>query len=69
MFSIERAAACLFSIKSYGCHINGYVKDDEAGVYKMWIARRSKTKPTYPGKLDNFVRHAFINLIDDGFLV
>ena len=54
LFSMERAAVSLFGIKGYGCHINGYVKD-ENGVYKMWIARRSKSKQTYPGKLDNFV--------------
>jgi isopentenyldiphosphate isomerase len=53
LFSIERSAATTFGISSYGCHINGYIKRN--GEYLMWIARRSKTKPTYPGKLDNFV--------------
>jgi 8-oxo-dGTP pyrophosphatase MutT (NUDIX family) len=53
IFSIERAAASIFGIRSYGCHINGYIKRN--GEYFMWIARRSKTKQTYPGMLDNFV--------------
>lgn len=52
IFTIERSAASLFGLKQYGCHINGYIKRN--GVYSMWIARRSKTKPTYPGMLDNF---------------
>lgn len=62
LFSMERAAVSLFGIKGYGCHINGYVRD-ENGVYKMWIARRSKTKQTYPGKLDNFVSFDLNTLI------
>ena len=53
LLSIERASVGLLGIKSYGCHINGYVK--KGNEYFMWIARRSKNKPTYPGKLDNFV--------------
>ena len=53
LFSIERSAASLFGIRQYGCHVNGYVK--KSGVYYLWIARRSKTKQTYPGMLDNFV--------------
>lgn len=53
-FSLERAGASLFGIKCYGCHINGYIKKNNE--YFMWIARRSFTKPTYPGMLDNFVK-------------
>ena len=53
LFNIERACVALFGLKSYGCHINGYVKKN--GEYFMWIARRSKTKQTFPGMLDNFV--------------
>lgn len=59
LFTIERSAASLFGLKQFGCHINGYVKKN--GEYKMWIARRSKTKQTYPGMLDNFVREFFFN--------
>jgi len=53
LFRIERSASSLLGVNSYGCHINGYVKKD--GQYYIWIARRSKTKPTFPGMLDNFV--------------
>ncbi|KAJ3100900.1 hypothetical protein HDU97_001840 [Phlyctochytrium planicorne] len=49
---IERAAAGLLGIRAYGSHVNGYVKDDEV---KMWVARRSATKQTYPSMLDNLV--------------
>ena len=49
---MERASVALFGLKTYGCHINGYIKKD--GNYFMWIAKRSKTKQTYPGMLDNF---------------
>ena len=50
---IERSAAPLFGTKSYGVHVNGYVEDD--GELKLWVATRSKTKQTYPGKLDHMV--------------
>lgn len=53
LMKIERAAASIFGIISYGCHVNGYIKTN--GEYKLWIAKRSLTKPTYPGHLDNLV--------------
>ena len=53
LFTIERSAASIFGIKQYGVHVNGYtIVDNE---YYLWIARRSRTKQTYPGMLDNFV--------------
>lgn len=45
----------LLGILQYGVHMNGYVRT-EAGGFKLWIARRSETKATYPGMLDNMVR-------------
>lgn len=45
---------CLFGVKRYGVHINGYCQD-ENGELRMWVGRRSMTKQTYPGKLDNLV--------------
>ncbi|XP_011078342.1 nudix hydrolase 20, chloroplastic-like [Sesamum indicum] len=52
-FSLERAAAPYFGIKAYGVHMNGYV---QRGNQKyLWIGKRSKVKPTYPGKLDHLV--------------
>lgn len=50
---IERAFSVLIGVITYGVHINGYVSDGE--TLKMWIPRRSPTKPTYPGMLDNMV--------------
>ncbi|XP_015254334.1 PREDICTED: nudix hydrolase 20, chloroplastic-like [Cyprinodon variegatus] len=49
---MERAATSLFGVKRYGVHINGYTISD-SGEISMWLARRSATKQTYPGLLDN----------------
>ena len=35
-------------------HVNGYVFHSTKGL-SMWIGKRSKTKPTWPGKLDQMV--------------
>lgn len=51
---IERAAASAFGIKAYGVHVNGYVQRPD-GSKAMWVARRSKTKQTWPGMLDHIV--------------
>ena len=48
---IERAAAPLFGIKAYGVHINGFCR--KADGLHLWVARRSSTKPTWPGLLDH----------------
>ena len=53
LFEMERAAVPLFGVEGYGVHVNGYV--DVGGEMKMWIGKRSLTKPTAPGKLDQVV--------------
>ncbi|KAJ7296831.1 hypothetical protein O6H91_Y097100 [Diphasiastrum complanatum] len=53
LFSMERSAVPFFGIKAYGVHMNGYVIQD--GQKSLWIARRSKTKQTFPGLLDHLV--------------
>ncbi len=53
LFTIERAAATWFGIQKYGVHLNAYCLIDNA--YYIWVARRSKDKPTWPGKLDHLV--------------
>jgi 8-oxo-dGTP pyrophosphatase MutT (NUDIX family) len=53
LFRMERAAVALFGVRSRAAHLNGIV--DRASGPAMWIARRSETKPTDPGKLDNLV--------------
>ncbi|KAA8591216.1 hypothetical protein FQN60_002159 [Etheostoma spectabile] len=52
MMWMERAATSLFGVKRGGVHINGYTVS-EGGEVSMWLARRSSTKQTYPGLLDN----------------
>ena len=53
LLHMERAAVPLFGIQGYGVHINGFVERD--GETSMWVGRRSMTKPTGPGKLDQIV--------------
>lgn len=54
---LERAFSVLLGVVTYGTHINGYIPPNKSnnGKLKMWIPRRSSTKPTYPGMLDNTV--------------
>ena len=52
-FTIERAASSLLGIRKYGVHLNAWV---EQGNDKfLWVAKRAKDKPTFPGKLDHLV--------------
>jgi hypothetical protein len=51
---IERAAAPYFGIRAYGVHVNGYVVRAD-GSKALWVARRSPSKQTWPGKLDHIV--------------
>lgn len=53
LMKIRRGPHRLFGILSYGVHINGFqLKENKL---HMWIARRTRNKMTYPGKLDTFV--------------
>ncbi|KAM9475285.1 thiamine pyrophosphokinase 2 [Clarias gariepinus] len=52
LMHMERAATSLFGVKRYGVHVNGFCRDGD-GNLSMWLGRRSDTKQTYPGKLDN----------------
>ncbi|HZZ12557.1 MAG TPA: DUF4743 domain-containing protein [Paraburkholderia sp.] len=51
---IERAASRFFGTLTYAVHLNGVVEYAD-GAPQMWIARRSDTKATDPGMLDNVV--------------
>lgn len=53
--SIERAAARFWGSLTFGAHCNGYVTDADGRPTRLWIARRSDTKPTDPGLLDNLI--------------
>lgn len=54
LLEMERCATPLFGVVSYGVHVTGYVQDDENGL-RIWVPRRSRTKQTFPGMLDNTV--------------
>jgi len=54
LFQIERSAAPIFGIRKYGVQITGFVRDAKRGLL-IWLQRRSRTKQTYPGLIDNFV--------------
>jgi isopentenyldiphosphate isomerase len=53
LLALERAALPAFGVRSHGVHMNGFVR--RADGLHMWIARRSRHKPTWPGMLDNMV--------------
>lgn len=50
---IQRGAHELLGTRTWGVHLNGYTYF--RGQLHLWAARRSRTKPTYPGKLDDMV--------------
>ena len=53
--TLERAAARFWGSLTLGAHCNGHVADADGRPTHLWIARRSDTKPTDPGLLDNLV--------------
>lgn len=60
-FVIERAGTPLFGISQFGAHLNAYVREPD-GTIKLWVARRSRTKQTWPGMLDNCASIRWIGL-------
>ncbi|QLD48458.1 NUDIX hydrolase [Paraburkholderia fungorum] len=56
---IERAASRFFGVMTYAVHLNGVVEYADGAprtaAPQLWIARRSDTKATDPGMLDNVV--------------
>jgi 8-oxo-dGTP pyrophosphatase MutT (NUDIX family) len=53
--TIERAASRFWGSLTCGAHCNGFVADDAGRPTHLWIARRSESKPTDPGRLDNLI--------------
>jgi 8-oxo-dGTP pyrophosphatase MutT (NUDIX family) len=51
----ERAAMRFWGTLTLGAHANGYVADAHGRPTHLWIARRSFTKATDPGLLDNLI--------------
>ena len=52
---VERALSGLLGIITYGIHVNGFVRDQLTGEIKIWVPRRSATKPTWPLMFDNII--------------
>lgn len=53
--TIERAASRFWGTLTLGAHCNGYVAGADGRPTHLWVAKRSLTKPTDPGKLDNLI--------------
>jgi len=53
--TIERAASRFWGTLTLGAHCNGYVADAQGRPTHLWVAKRSLTKPTDPGMLDNLI--------------
>jgi 8-oxo-dGTP pyrophosphatase MutT (NUDIX family) len=53
--TMERAAARFWGTLTLGAHANGYVADASGLPTHLWIAQRSLTKATDPGKHDNLI--------------
>lgn len=53
--TFERAASRFWGTLTLGAHCNGYVADAAGRPQRLWIARRSATKATDPGLLDNLI--------------
>ncbi|KAI8631513.1 NUDIX hydrolase domain-like protein [Xylariaceae sp. FL1651] len=51
---MARAGSAVFGIQTIGVHMLGFCHDNDSGI-KLWIPRRSPTKQTFPGMLDNTV--------------
>ncbi|MCB1788458.1 MAG: DUF4743 domain-containing protein [Chromatiaceae bacterium] len=50
---VDRAAAPYFGVRTFGQHLNGYVRRAD-GIH-MWIGRRADDRLVFPGALDNMV--------------
>ncbi|HYE48405.1 MAG TPA: DUF4743 domain-containing protein [Azospirillaceae bacterium] len=53
LMAVDRAAVPYFGLKSFGLHVNGYVRRKD-GLH-LWVGRRSSDRGVAPGKLDNLV--------------
>jgi isopentenyldiphosphate isomerase len=53
LMTMERAAVPWFGVRAFGPHMTGFVRRSD-GLH-LWVARRSFSKPTFPGLLDNTV--------------
>ncbi|KAF8635605.1 hypothetical protein AX15_000245 [Amanita polypyramis BW_CC] len=56
-FEMERSACALFGVVTYGVHMSIYQETEIDGERHLhiWVPTRARTKPTWPGYLDNTV--------------
>ncbi|KAF8654798.1 hypothetical protein AX16_003367 [Volvariella volvacea WC 439] len=54
-FEMERSACALFGVVTYGVHMSIYEFVPGEQAIKLWVPTRARTKPTWPGYLDNTV--------------
>lgn len=52
-FLLDRGAVPYFGTRSFGVHLNGYLR--KGGEIHLWVGRRNRNKPVAPGKLDHIV--------------
>lgn len=50
---LDRGSAAYFGIRSYGQHLNGFVR--KGNGLALWVARRAADRLHFPNKLDNMV--------------
>jgi len=55
LFAMERCAAPLFGVVTYGVHMTVYIPPTQFQPMRIWTPKRSESKFTYPGMLDNSV--------------
>lgn len=58
LLNMERSAVGLFGATRFGVHMTAYTRSTDGGSqydYRIWVSKRSATKTTYPGMLDNAV--------------
>lgn len=53
-FQLDRAAIPYFGVRSFGVHLNGFVKNSDSSMF-LWVARRAEDRLVCPGMLDNLV--------------
>lgn len=53
LLGIDRAAVPFFGLRSFGIHVNGYVRRPD-GLH-LWVGHRARDRGVAPGKLDNLV--------------
>jgi 8-oxo-dGTP pyrophosphatase MutT (NUDIX family) len=53
LLKIDRAAVAHFGVKTFGLHVNGFVRRAD-GIH-LWVGKRATDRKIAPGKLDNLV--------------